>query len=155
MLLFPRFDPRSIMLLLCIVFCCSAVAQQAPISQRMANTTMARWPQGRFISAEDKGKWGYELATLLNGMNAVWYSTADGEYFRYIKESVDALVSSDGSIPTYDPAANTLDNIALGRELLLLYRVTRDARYYKAATLLRGQLSKQPRTASGGFWHKQ
>ena len=61
----------------------------------------------------------------------------------------------DGSIPTYDPAANSLDNIALGRQLLLLYRVTQDAKYYKAATLLRMQLSDQPRNASGGFWHKQ
>jgi unsaturated rhamnogalacturonyl hydrolase len=155
MLPFRRFYPRSITLLLCIVFCCAAVAQQIPISQRMANATITRWPQGRFTVPDEKWKWNYELATLLNGMNAVWYSTADGSYFRYIKESVDTLVSPDGSIPTYDPAASTLDNIALGRELLLLYRVTRDARYYKAATLLRGQLSTQPRAASGGFWHKQ
>jgi unsaturated rhamnogalacturonyl hydrolase len=155
MLPFPRFYSRSITLLLCVIFCCAAVAQQGPISQRMANATMARWPQGRFAAPNEKWKWNYELAMLLNGMNAVWYSTAEGDYFQYIKESVDALVSPDGTIPTYDPAASTLDNIALGRELLLLYRVTRDARYYKAATLLRGQLSMQPRATSGGFWHKQ
>jgi unsaturated rhamnogalacturonyl hydrolase len=155
MLPFPRFYPRSIILLLCIAFCCAAVAQQISISQRMANATMARWPQGRFTKPGEKWKWNYELATLLNGMDAVWYSSADGDYFTYIKESVDALVLPDGIIPTYDPAASTLDNIALGRELLLLYRVTRDARYHKVATLLRGQLSTQPRTASGGFWHKQ
>ena len=138
-----------------MAFGCAAIAQQIPLSQRMANTAIDRWPQGHCAGPEETLQWNFELATLLNGMNATWYSTADGAYFRYIKESVDALVSSDGSIPTYDAAANTLDNIALGRQLLLLYRVTRDVRYLKAATLLRKQLSTQPRTASGGFWHTQ
>jgi unsaturated rhamnogalacturonyl hydrolase len=152
---FPCIGSRVIALLLCIASGVAAVAQQAPLSQRMAKTTMARWPLGRFTAADANWKWNYELATLLNGVNAVWYSTADGAYFRYIKESVDALISPDGSIPTYDPSASTLDNIALGRELLLLYRVTRDMRYYKAAALLRKQLAVQPRTTSGGFWHKR
>jgi len=99
--------------------------------------------------------WNYELATLLNGMDAVWYDTADDAYFRFIKQSFDTLVLTDGSIPTYNASVNTLDNIALGRELLRLYRVTLDDRYYKAAVLLRSQLAEQPRNASGGFWHKK
>jgi unsaturated rhamnogalacturonyl hydrolase len=152
---FFRTCSRAIIPLICMAFGCAAVAQQIPLSQRMANTATTRWPQGRFTGSGETRQWNYELVTLLNGMNAAWYSTADGAYFRYIKESVDALVSPDGSIQTYDAAANTLDNIALGRQLLLLYRVTRDARYFKAATLLRRQLSTQPRTASGGLWHGQ
>lgn len=142
-------------LILCAVFGHVAGSQQLPWSQRMANSTIARWPEGRYVGPNEKWGWNYELGTLLNGMDAVWYSTADGAYYRYARQSVDGLVASDGSIPTYDPAANSLDNIALGRQLLLLYRVTLNARYYKAASLLRKQLSTQPRTASGGFWHKQ
>ncbi len=138
--------PRTIILLVLAALCCAATAQQNPLSQRMASSAMNRWPQGRF--AANGEKWNPELAILLNGMDAVWYSTADGAYFNYIKQSMDVLVSPDGSIPSYDSAANAMDNIALGRELLLLYRVTRDARYYKAATLLRKQLSTQPRNAS-------
>ena len=61
----------------------------------------------------------------------------------------------DGSIPTWKPEENQLDNILLGRQLLLLYGVTQDARYAKAATLLYQQLICQPRNVSGGFWHKQ
>jgi unsaturated rhamnogalacturonyl hydrolase len=48
-----------------------------------------------------------------------------------------------------------LDNILLGRQLLLLYGVTQDKHYAKAAELLYQQLIHQPRTQSGGFWHKQ
>ncbi len=146
---------RAIVLLLCLTLARAAVAQQLPWPQRMADAAMRRWPQGRIAEAGQPWKWNYELATLLDGIDAVWYSTADGAYFRYTKQSVDALVLPDGSIPTYDASASSLDNIALGRELLLLYRVTKNPRYYKAATLLRRQLAAQPRNAAGGFWHKE
>ena len=99
--------------------------------------------------------WNYELGTLLEGMDAVWLNTADPRYFNYIKSSVDQFVAPDGSIPTYKPEEYQLDSILLGRQLLLLYGVTQDKRYLKAATLLYEQLAHQPRTPSGGFWHKQ
>jgi unsaturated rhamnogalacturonyl hydrolase len=121
----------------------------------VANSTIHNWPAGRFVAPTAKWGWNYELAILLNGMDAAWYDTADGAYYQYVRQAIDQLVAADGSIPTYDPAANSLDNIALGRQLLLLYRVTRKEKYYKAATLLRRQLAAQPRNASGGFWHKQ
>ncbi len=145
---------HALVLSLCFTLCRVAVAQNLPWSQRMANTAVAlNLDHGDNPTAPLK--WNYELATLLNGMDAVWYNTADAAYFRFIKQSMDTLVTPDSSIPTYDASANTLDNIALGRELLLLYRVTLDARYYKAALLLRNQLAVQPRNASGGFWHKK
>ena len=51
--------------------------------------------------------------------------------------------------------AHTLDNIEMGRAVLLVYRVTQEAKYAKAAKFLHDQLAVQPRTASGGYWHKQ
>ena len=65
------------------------------------------------------------------------------------------LVTPDGSIPTLKPEEHQLDNILLGRQLLLLYRVTQNKRYLTAATFLYDQLEQQPRTPIGGFWHKQ
>jgi len=125
------------------------------MSQRVANAAMARWPDGRFVRAGAPWGWNYELGTLLEGMDAVWLDSADGRYFNYIKNSVDALLAPDGSIPTLKPEEHQLDNILLGRQLLLLYGVTQDKRYLTAATFLYRQLAQQPRTPSGGFWHKQ
>ncbi|HEY3989786.1 MAG TPA: glycoside hydrolase family 88 protein [Acidobacteriaceae bacterium] len=141
--------------MICLAFGSTALPQQLSWSERAANSTIQNWPAGRFVPPNAKWAWNYELGILLNGMDAGWYNTADGAYYQYAKQAIDQLVQPDGSIPTYDPAANSLDNIALGRHLLLLYRVTQDAKYYKAATLLRKQLARQPRNASGGFWHKQ
>ncbi len=142
-------------MLLVVAFLSDATLAQAPLSQRMADTTIERWPEGRFSPTNAPWRWNYELGTLLEGMDAVWYGSAKGEYFRYLKQAVDQFVSPDGSLPAYDPNEQSLDNILLGRQLLLLYGVTQDKRYYKAATLLRQQLQSQPKTASGGFWHKK
>jgi len=137
--------------------CClpHANAQQAPWPQQVAESAINRWPDGRFVAPDAPWKWNYELGTLLEGMDAIWYDTANREYYQYVKHSVDQFVSPDGSIKTYEPEAYSLDNLLLGRQLLLLYRATQDKRYYKAASQLRQQLSTQPKTASGGFWHKQ
>jgi unsaturated rhamnogalacturonyl hydrolase len=126
-----------------------------PWSERMANAAMARWPDGRFVPAGARWVWNYELGTLLQGMDAVWKKTADSRYFNYIKSAVDSLVSSDGAIPTIKPEEHQLDNILLGRQLLLLYGTTHEQRYLEAATFLYDQLKNQPRNPSGGFWHKQ
>ena len=127
----------------------------SPWSQREANAVMARWPDGRFAPPGARWTWNYELGTLLEGMDSVWLNTADPRYFNYIRSSVDQFVLPGGSIPTYKADDNELDSILLGRQLLLLYSVTQDKRYLTAATLLNEQLVHQPRTPSGGFWHKQ
>jgi rhamnogalacturonyl hydrolase YesR/pectin methylesterase-like acyl-CoA thioesterase len=130
-------------------------AEELPWSQRAANAAIARWPDGRFVPAGQAWTWNYSLGTLLEGMDAVWLNTADPRYYNYIKSSVDQFVGPDGSIPTLKVEEYQLDNILLARQLLLLYGVTQDSRYEKAATLLYQQLMHQPRTPSGGFWHKQ
>ena len=133
----------------------NAHAQRHAWSQRMADAAIARWPNGRFAPAGHRWAWNYELGTLLEGMDAVWSKTSDPRYFNYISSSVDQLVNADGSIPTLNPQEHELDNILLGRQLFLLYRVTHEQRYKKAAAFLYQQLQQQPRTPSGGFWHKQ
>ena len=114
-----------------------ARGDELPWSQRMADSTIKRWPQGKYLSEDKPWVWNYELGVLLQGMDDVWYHTADAAYYTYIKESIDPFINKDGSISTYKPENNQLDDLVLGRELLLLYGVTQDAKYYKAATLLR------------------
>jgi unsaturated rhamnogalacturonyl hydrolase len=131
------------------------VDSSLPWSQRVADATIARWPDGHFAPAGSRWAWNYELGTLLEGVDSVWLNTADARYFNYIKSSVDQFVMPDGSIPTYRKDIKELDSILLGRQLLLLYGVTQDKRYLTAANVLVDQLASQPRTASGGYWHKQ
>jgi unsaturated rhamnogalacturonyl hydrolase len=146
---------RWLTIVVAFAFLTAARAEQKPLPERAADAAMARWTNGRFAPPDARWGWNYELGTLLEGFDAFWLNTADKRYYDYIKSSVDQFVEADGSIPTRKLDEYQLDNILLGRQLLLLYGVTQDPRYAKAATLLYDQLQHQPRTASGGFWHKQ
>lgn len=132
-----------------------SAAGDKPLSQRAADAAIARWPEGHTAVAGTPEKWNYELGTLLEGMDGVWHTSGDPRYFAYIRKSVDALVTPEGSIPTWKRDDFELDNILLGRQLLVLYKATHEERYLNAATLLYDQLQHQPRTPSAGFWHKQ
>jgi len=132
----------------------SASAQNKSVGQKMAATVVRQWTPGS-ASAHASLKWAYEVGVLLDGMAAEWHTTADGGSFRYMKASVDRYIGPDGTIRGYNPEAHSLDDIEMGRATLLLYRVTQDTRYAKAARFLHDQLTQQPRTASGGYWHKQ
>src|SRR5579862_6069912 len=130
------------------------IAEDSP-SRAMAATVIRMWPDGSVLTTAHPGVWAYEEGVLLDGMAAEWHSTADGEDFRYIKAAVDKYVGEDGTIKGYKADGHTLDDIEMGRAVLLVYRVTQDPKYYKAAKFLHEQLVAQPRTASGGYWHKQ
>jgi unsaturated rhamnogalacturonyl hydrolase len=130
------------------------VAQDSP-SRAMAATVIKMWPTGAVLTTVHPGVWGYEEGVLLDGMVAEWHSTADGQDFAYIKAAVDKYVTSDGVITGFKADERTLDDIELGRAVLLVYRVTQQVKYYKAAKFLHDQLALQPRTSSGGYWHKQ
>jgi unsaturated rhamnogalacturonyl hydrolase len=141
---------------------CGSVAAQgvwaqssASASAKMAETVIKQWPAGVVTTQSKPGEWAYEEGVLLDGMAAEWHTTANGDDFRYIKAAVDKYVNEDGAIKGYNADAHNLDNIEMGRATLLLYRVTQQAKYYKAAKFLHEQLAAQPRTASGGYWHKQ
>jgi unsaturated rhamnogalacturonyl hydrolase len=131
-----------------------AIAEDSP-SRAMAATVIKMWPTGAVLTTVHPGVWGYEEGVLLDGMAAEWHSTADGQDFKYIKTAVDKYVTENGTIAGYKADEHTLDDIEMGRAVLLVYRVTQQAKYYKAAKFLHEQLAQQPRTASGGYWHKQ
>src|SRR5215469_3755274 len=124
-------------------------------SAKMAETVIKMWPNGMVSTQSHPGVWAYEEGVLLDGMAAEWHSTAVGADFKYIKASVDKYVAEDGTIKTFGAEAHSLDSIEMGRAVMLVYRVTQQAKYAKAAKFLHDQLTEQPRTASGGYWHKE
>lgn len=134
----------------------TARGQSAPMSERVAATAMnALWRDASKNESGLPSKWTYEHGVVLKGIEGVWYATGDGKYFEYIKRSMDHYVNADGTIRTYKLDDYNIDNINNGHALLMLYKVTGQAKYMKAAALLREQLKTHPRTSDGGFWHKK
>lgn len=131
-----------------------AVAQSQPLSEKVAATTMNLWKDS--FSLDNKpAKWTYDMGVILKAMEDLWYKTGDVKYFNYIQKQVDFFVKDDGIIKTYKFDDFNIDNVCNGRVLMSLYKVTNNEKYWKAATKLREQLTQQPRTKEGGFWHKK
>lgn len=123
--------------------------QSMPWSVRVASSAIRRSPAAIYE------KWDYTAGLMLLALQRVGDATRDPMYAAYVKASIDSLVHADGTIATYASTEYNLDQINEGRALFALYDRTHDARYTKAADRLRDQLRSQPRTAEGGFWHKQ
>jgi unsaturated rhamnogalacturonyl hydrolase len=100
-------------------------------------------------------RWHYEDGLVLKAIDQVGRATGKSRYWHFVKDTIDLFVDQEGNIRTYHIQEYNLDQINPGKLLLRLYRDTGDERYKRAATVLRKQLEGQPRTRSGGFWHKQ
>lgn len=110
-------------------------AQSTSLSEQIANTMIQSNPVGKV------GAWDAETGMRLQGLDSLWYNTANGDYFRYEKSVVDGYLSARVPITTGHGTTDTLESDLLGRQLLLLYRVTLDAKYYKAASEIREHIA--------------
>ena len=100
-------------------------------------------------------KWNYEQGLILEAFYQIWNHSGNNEYLNYIKKNLDYYIEGNGNIKTYKIDDFNLDNISPGRVLLDMYSISKEAKYKKAADILREQLRKQPRIKEGGFWHKK
>ncbi len=99
--------------------------------------------------------WNYIDGCMITALLAMADITGDNRYFDFARTFIDAFVSEDGAIRTFDAEKHTLDDINEGRVLFRLYQKTGMEKYRRAARTLKAALEKQPRTFEGSFWHKQ
>lgn len=104
----------------------SAIAQPAPIAERMANTVLS----GRTPTALP---WNEDTGLLLAGMDAAWYNSANGDDFRFVNQAVDAYLASRSA--DSDGVPSTPADTLMARQLLFLYRVTLKPEYFRAASV--------------------
>lgn len=134
----------------------SAQTSNQDWSVRMAETAMKLWADSMGLKAGKPAGWTYEQGFVLKGIEEIWKRTGEAKYFDYIEKSMDFFVRDDGSIRTYKMEDYNIDNIASGRSLLMLYNVlSNNKKYLQSVKILKEQLNYQPRTKSGGFWHKK
>ena len=124
-------------------------------SDKMALTLMKRHPEAYMIDDSKAPKWDYVHGLVLHAIEELNKKNPDPRYPAYIKGYVDALVQNDGTIKTYELDNYNIDMVVAGRLLFNIYDTTKEEKYLKAMQLLRKQLTEQPRTNSGGFWHKK
>jgi len=131
------------------------ISKNAKWSDKMALTLMKRHPESYMIDDSKKPKWDYVHALVLHSFEELYKKNPDPRYNAYVRSYVDQFVEPDGSIKTYEFDKYNIDLVVPGRLLFDVYQTSKEEKYLKAMQLVRKQLAEQPRTASGGFWHKQ
>lgn len=124
-------------------------------SVRMANSIMHRNPKAYQIDHRTVPKWDYVHGVVMVSFEELYEKTNDQKYYDYVKGYTDTLINAEGAIATYDIEKYNIDMINAGKILFKIYKDTNDSRYKVAMDSLRLQLANQPRTKSGGFWHKK
>ncbi len=122
-------------------------------SVRMVDSQMARL-DGR-LAATGGGKWDYTAGLFTSSLLKLCQQTSCPPCIAFATNAIGSFISPDGSIQGYVPAEYQLDAMNPGKTVIVLYQLTMEERYAKAAALLEKQFATQPRTPDGGFWHKE
>lgn len=121
-------------------------------SVKMANTVLAR-SDSLIYYVDRSPKWAYDVAFL--GMAIDRLGNTDARYSRYMENWVDHFVKPDGSVTDYKLKEYNLDRIFPGRDVITVYKRHPNPKYKIALGNFIEQLKTQPKTNSGGYWHKK
>lgn len=147
----------SVILFFGILFGCAAKQhnqekKQLLWSVKMADAVMVRFDS--LVTYNGKSpKYEYDLAFLGSAIDLL--GTTDPKYNAYANAYIDYFVQPDGIINGYKTEDYNLDRVRPGLNMLELYKRKGDEKYKTAIETLVTQMENQPRTQSGGFWHKK
>lgn len=128
----------------------------APEATLLATQHIARFPDPWLMRKSDgEYAWSYTHGLVLYGMEKLYLLHGDETLADYIKTYADHFVDNEGNIDTLRLTEFNIDSINAGKMLFFLFERTGDERYRLAMDKLRLQLQWQPRTHTGGFWHKR
>jgi len=148
------------LVLLALAFALPAQAgkdgKSLPEATLLASQHIARFPEPWMMRKSDgEYAWSYTHGLVLYGMEKLYLQNGDEALADYIKTYADHFIDNEGNIDTLRLTEFNIDSINAGKLLFFLFERTGDERYRLAMDKLRLQLQWQPRTHSGGFWHKR
>lgn len=127
--------------------------QEEKWSVKMADMVMTRWDTLGYYGDRTRAGWSYDVALV--GMAIDKLGDIDPKYSAYMKTYMDMLVDEDGHIERYKQDSYNIDYINPARNLIILWKKTGEEKYKKALPQFIEQMENQPKTQSGGFWHKK
>ena len=125
------------------------------LGQEIARSEMSHNPALWTCDGATSPKWEYTPTLIARAFLEMYDATKDTAYLGHVQRFADLFIGEDGSILTYKKSLYNMDRIQGGNFLILLNEISSKPQYVTAIETLREQLSEQPRTSEGGFWHKQ
>ncbi len=101
----------------------------------------------------EKPKYEYDYAFLGDAIYKL--KNVDAGYGKYMKDYIDYFLKEEGKISGHKLSDYNIDRVRPGNSMITLYLETGEPKYKNAIEILVNQMENQPRTNSGGYWHKK
>lgn len=96
---------------------------------------------------------GYTTNCLYRGFELAYDLTQNETLLSFYEDQM-SIVQDDGTMTDYNYTFYSLDEYRFSMSNLYWYERTGEEKYKLAADKIRAMLDLHPRTASGGFWHR-
>jgi len=116
-------------------------------TERMCLSVMKRY-------TSEEAHWDYKDGLGLECIYRAGNAMDKHDWLDWVQAKYELFIKEDGTVKGYDFDEYSMDQISPGKVLFDLYDNTGDVRYKNLLDLFYKQLESQPRTPSGGFWHK-
>lgn len=146
---------KKILFVFAIVLTACSSNNALQLAQEIGKSEMRHNPELWTCDGAEKPKWEYTPTLMARAFVELYNETGDTVYLNHAQRFADQFIGEDGTILTYKQSLYNMDRIQGGNFLILLNEINPQPQYLTAIETLRDQLRNQPRTAEGGFWHKQ
>lgn len=146
---------KKILFVFAIVLTTCSSNNALQLAQEIGKSEMRHNPELWTCDGAEKPKWEYTPTLMARAFVELYNETGDTTYLNHAQRFADQFINEDGAILTYKQSLYNMDRIQGGNFLILLNEINPQPQYLTAIETLRNQLRNQPRTAEGGFWHKQ
>ena len=146
---------KKILILLAVVLTACTANKNLELAKEIATSEMKHHPEMWMCDGAAKPKWEYTPTLMARAFVELYEATGDTTYLGHALRFADEFIAPDGTVRTYKKSLYNMDRIQGGNFLILLNAIHPQPQYVTAIETLREQLSEQPRTEEGGFWHKQ
>ena len=146
---------KKILFVFALVLTACSSNNALQLAQEIGKSEMRHNPEIWTCDGAEKPKWEYTPTLMARAFVELYNETGDTVYLNHAQRFADQFINEDGAILTYKQSLYNMDRIQGGNFLILLNALNPQPQYLTAIETLRDQLRAQPRTAEGGFWHKQ
>lgn len=146
---------KKILFVFALVLTACSSNNALQLAQEIGKSEMRHNPELWTCDGAEKPKWEYTPTLMARAFVELYNETGDTTYLNHAQRFADQFINEDGAILTYKQSLYNMDRIQGGNFLILLNEINPQPQYLTAIETLRDQLRNQPRTAEGGFWHKQ
>ena len=149
------YHMKKILFVFALVMTACSSHNALQLAQEIGKSEMRHNPELWTCDGAEKPKWEYTPTLMARAFVELYKVTGDTVYLNHAQRFADQFIGEDGAILTYKQSLYNMDRIQGGNFLILLHAINPQPQYLTAIETLRDQLRNQPRTAEGGFWHKQ